>query len=113
MRRHARWRWSAERPQTKVAIKHPRATGSRTGRVICTNATGGSAGATPDPQLQGRGAEPEVLADAAFEVAQVGRWQRPAGEQGERGRIGGALGGVQDPARRRGMGGLGRLEDLV
>ena len=75
-------------------------------------AEAGSAGRS-DAELQGRRPEPEVLTDAALEVAQVRRRQRPVGEQGEGGRVGGALGGVEDPGAGGGLGRLGGLDDLV
>ena len=49
----------------------------------------------------------------ALQVAQVGRRNRLGGEQGEGGRVGGSLGGVQDPATRRAVGGLGFGQDPV
>ena len=65
------------------------------------------------PELERRRAEAEVLPDLALEVAQVGGRQVAVGEQGERGRVGRALGGVEDPTRGRRMGGLGGLQHLV
>src|SRR5205085_3079806 len=117
IRRQARLRCMAERPHTMAAARQPAATGRRRGLTIRTEwyeSAAPSARLAPDPQLQGRGAEVEVLADAALQVAQVGRRQGPAGEQGEGGRVGRTLGCVAHPhPGRRRMGGLGRLEDLV
>src|SRR5436305_10062659 len=116
MRRHARLRCMAERPQMTAAIRQPTATGRRRGLSIRTEwyeSVGGSAlsGPAPDPQLEGCRAEVEVFPNAAFQVAQVGGRQGPAGEQGERRRVGGALGCVQHPdASGRGLGGLGGLQ---
>src|SRR5947209_20540825 len=107
----------AERPHTTAAMRHPTATGSRRGLTIRTEwyeSAGPSARPAPNPQLQWRGTEIEVLANATLQVAQVGRGQGPAGEERERGRVGCTLGGVENAdAGGWGVGGLGCLQHLV
>src|SRR5436305_6026178 len=110
MRCQARLRCMAERPQMTAAIRQPTATGRRRGLSIRTEwyeSVGGSAlsGPAPDPQLQRSRAEVEVLANAPLQVAQVGGRQGPAGEQGERRRVGCSLRRVEHthaPRRRVG-----------
>ena len=85
------------------------------GRSPAVHADGrGGQLALADPHLDRRGAEVELLAEPALEVAQVGRRELLVGEQGERRRVGGALRGVEHPgAVRAGLGRLGRADDLV
>src|SRR4051794_9620885 len=107
MRSHARCRRRAERPHTTAATAQPTATTARIGLWIMFvpivpvapwPADGAPSAAFAHPELQGRGAEGEVLAHLALQVAQIRRREGLGGEQRERRRIGGALGGVEDPA---------------
>src|SRR3712207_5073813 len=89
----------------------PASTGSSSFTASNRTWQGGSPRPAPDPQLERRGPEPEVLADLALEVAEVRRRQRPVAEQGERGRVGRALSGVEDAPCGRRVGALRGLDD--
>src|SRR5688572_7381301 len=121
MRRQLRSSRKLDRSQTNAASAHPKATAVRIGLVIVMSrgGRGGASGspnlprALPHPELQRRRPEPELLADLAFEVAQVRVREVAAREEGERRRIGRALGGIEDLPRRRRVLGLRLLEELV
>src|ERR1700674_1417409 len=88
------------------------------GRLLAAVAGWRLAGAAADPELEGGGSEVEGLADSPFEVPEVGRGKHVGGEEGDGGRVGGALGGEQDAgasaAHDRGrVRGLGVLDHAV
>src|SRR5690606_27789225 len=70
--------------------------------------------ALADPHLDRGGAQVERLPQPPLEVAQVGRGDLPVGEERERGRVGGGLGGVEHlHAVGAGLGLLSGPDDLV
>src|SRR5688572_20012410 len=96
MRWQARCRRNAERPHTMVPAKEPAAT-TKTMIVLVID----SSCAPANADLQRRRAEAEVLSDLALDEAKVRGRLRLVGEEGERGRVGGALRRVEDAARGR------------
>src|SRR5690348_11557459 len=100
MRRHVRFRWMAERPHTTAALRQATATGRRSGLTIRrewyeSGGCGALSRPPPHPELQRRRSEGEVLPNTAFEVAEVRRRERAAGEQCERRRVRRTLGCVE------------------